>query len=147
MIGYDIDGVLAVNPPASPTKWGRMNGREREARRIELVEWYRNAEPILTPDEPFIAISARRDTPDVRLATEAWITAHQPNCVGVFLLPISRTVENVIAFKSAVIIAQELTDYTEDNRTILRGLHRAAVPARLWYYDRSMTDPVRYEAP
>lgn len=144
MIGYDMDGVLAVKPPESTMKWGKMNGDQRNGRKAQLLEWYENAETLLIPEEPFIAISARRDTPETRQATENWLAKHQPNCVGLFLLPIARTVENVILFKGAVIESQGVTRFTEDNKKILRGLRKANTKADLWYYDHTMPEPERF---
>lgn len=145
MIGYDVDGVLAVKPPMPDMKWGRMNGEQRRARQQQLLDWYSNCDPILQPDEPFVAISARKENPETRLATEIWIQRHQPNCRAIYLLPISRSIENVVAFKAAVIRDLELTDFTEDNKKILRGLAKEDLSTRLWYFDHTLPEPTRFE--
>lgn len=146
MIGFDVDGVLVEKPPEASMKWGRMNGVQRQNRKLELLHWYESASSILVPTEPFIAISARKESDDVRTITEKWLEQNQPNCVGLFLLPISRTVENVIQFKSAVIRVQQLTDFTEDNRKILSGLEKQNLPTNLWYFDSTMEKPVPFRA-
>ena len=36
IVSYDMDGVLALNPPPNIKKWGHMNGAERKARKEEI---------------------------------------------------------------------------------------------------------------
>lgn len=144
VIGFDVDGVLADKPPASKKKWGRMNGLERHQRRDDLLDWYANADVLLRPTEAFIAISARRNDPSVRSVTEKWLDTYQPHCVGLFLLPVSRSIKNVVAFKRAVVNAQKLTDFTEDNKAILRGLLGYVPNTRLWYFDKTLETPVAF---
>jgi hypothetical protein len=45
IVSYDMDGVLALNPPPNIKKWGHMNGDERRARKEFLYDWYNSAEP------------------------------------------------------------------------------------------------------
>jgi hypothetical protein len=144
MIGYDIDGVLADKPPAPNKTWGKSNGAERNARKAFLADWYRNATPLLQPTEPFIAISARKDTPETRAITEQWI-ANQPYgylCHGVALLNISRTIENTAAFKTAIINHYQLTRFTEDNKQILKRLQTP--DTQLFYWDKTLPTPIEF---
>ncbi len=142
MLGYDIDGVLADKPPAADKTWGKSNGQEREARRLFLLEWYRNAEPLLQPTEPFIAISARKEDPTIRAITEEWIR-QQPYghlCVAIALLPLSRTVANTARFKSEIINHYGITRYIEDNKQILKAL--TTPDTKLYYWDKSLAEPI-----
>jgi hypothetical protein len=144
VIGFDVDGVLVEKPPEASMKWGHMNGLQRQNRRMELLYWYESAASLLIPKEPFIAISARKELPEVRAITEKWLAKNQPNCVDLFLLPISRTIENVVQFKATVIRIQGLSDFTEDNKKILSGLHKVGLPTKLWYFDSTLVKPTPY---
>lgn len=145
MIGYDIDGVLTTKVLPSEKKWGRMNGPERQAHKAGLITQYRAASPLLVPTEPFIAISARKDTDDVRAITTEWLYERYPDLVkAIHLLPISRSIENVVNFKNAIITDYGLTTFTEDNKKVLKGLHLAGCPAQLFFWEEGMTQPVPY---
>jgi hypothetical protein len=145
VIGYDIDGVLASKPPLSEKKWGRMNGDERKAYKAQLLVEYANARPLLKPTEPFIAISARKNDDVIYNITLDWLHQHHGDLVvSMALLPFSRTVENVVAFKSSVIEQYGLTDFTEDNKAILKGLSQLGLSTRLWYWVEGMAEPVPY---
>jgi hypothetical protein len=144
VIGFDVDGVLVEKPPEASMKWGHMNGFQRQNRKLELLYWYESASTLLVPKEPFVAISARKESPEVRAVTEKWLEKNQPNCIDLFLLPISRTIENVVQFKGTVIRVQELSDFTEDNTKILSGLEKLGIPTNLWYFDSTMEQPVPY---
>jgi len=52
IVSYDIDGVLAAQPPQCEIKWGKMNGVQRKARKDFLYDWYENAEKLIEPVEP-----------------------------------------------------------------------------------------------
>ena len=145
MIGYDIDGVLTSKPAPSAKKWGRMTGPERQAHKNGLLTQYAEARPLLTPTEPFIAISARKDTDDVLAITRNWLYQHHGDLVlGVHLLPTSRSIENVVRFKNAIITHYGLTTFTEDNKKVLKGLHEAGCPATLYFWEEGMTQPIPY---
>ena len=61
IVSYDIDGVLAQQPPPNEKKWGLMNGVERNARKEFLNNWYASANKLLNPkEETFYAISASK---------------------------------------------------------------------------------------
>lgn len=135
--GYDLDGVLAQGPPESPKPWRKMNGPERSARKLFLLDWYRNAAQLYIPPpgQPFYVITARKDEPAVRKATEDWLRAFFPGRVmKVFMLQESRSIENVVAFKSGVIRDSLITDYHEDNWKVVKALSRAGLSARIWHY-------------
>ena len=51
IVSYDMDGVLALNPPPNIKKWGHMNGAERKARKEFLYDWYNSAELLYKPTE------------------------------------------------------------------------------------------------
>jgi len=145
MIGYDIDGVLASKPTPSEKKWGRMNGAERKAHKENLLQQYDNARPLLIPAEPFYAISARKDEPAVRAVTTQWLKERYGELVlGVALLPISRSIENVVMFKNAAIVNYHITVFTEDNKKILKGLHENDCSAELYFWEEGMSDPLAF---
>jgi hypothetical protein len=144
VIGYDIDGVLADKPPQPTKTWGKSNGAERAARKQLLLDWYTTATPLLQPTEPFIAISARKETPETRAITEQWIN-QQPYghlCVAIALLPLPRTVENTARFKTEIINHYQLTWYIEDNKQILKRLNTPNT--QLWYWDKTLPTPEPY---
>jgi hypothetical protein len=145
MTGYDIDGVLATKPLPSLKKWGKMNGAERRAHKFGLLEQYKAAKPLLIPTEPFIAISARKDDPVIRAITTDWLIERYGELIlKVFLLPTSRSIENVVNFKNAVIVGHNITNFTEDNKKVLKGLAQASCPAELYFWEEGMTDRVAY---
>jgi hypothetical protein len=145
MIGYDIDGVLTSKPLPSVKKWGKMNGVERRAHKLGLLKQYKAAEPLLIPNEPFIAISARKDEPTVRAITTDWLIERYGDLVlKVFLLPTSRSIENVVNFKNAVIVGNNITVFTEDNKKVLKGLAQASCPASLYFWEEGMDLPIPF---
>jgi hypothetical protein len=145
MIGYDIDGVLASKPTPSDKKWGRMNGIERREYKLALLDQYANATPLLVPTEPFIAISARKEDPAVRRVTTEWLMSRYGVLAEeVVLLPRSRSIENVIDFKSAAILNYQITEFTEDNKKILKGLALNNLPCDLYFWEEGMESRVAY---
>lgn len=146
MIGYDLDGVLAEQPPPSNKPWGKMTGAERTNRKRALLDWYQNAKPLLTPTEPFIVISARKRSPDVYAATQDWLNRHHgERCLAAHLLNEPRSIENVVRFKSKIINTYNLTDFTEDNKQVLAGISKLNLPTRLWFWRNGMTEPIPYD--
>lgn len=141
MIGYDLDGVLAKGPPGREKRWGHMTGLERAAARQALVNHYARAESLYNPPEwGFIVITARKATDDVVNATETWLRREFGTRVKeTHYLAMSRTVKHVREFKSQVINDYELTDYTEDNTSVLRGL--TTPNTRLWHWREGFTEP------
>ena len=148
IVSYDIDGVLAEQPPQSPKKWGQMNGAERQQRKKYLYHWYANANRLLNPlENEFFAISARKSDPVVFGITNRWLDAHFPGRVKrCFLLQDSRTVENVIQFKSSVIQSYGIQRHYEDNKVVLRGM-RKILPKNieLFFWEKGMIVPTIFE--
>lgn len=146
MIAYDFDGVLAESPPASTKPWGQMNGRERAQRQQALLDHYGKAQPLLIPKEPFIVISARKETADIRFVSTQWLkTHHQHNFQELHLLPIARTIKNVVTFKAAILQHTQATTFTEDNRNILKGLKSITeLTCQLYYWKQGMNEPIPY---
>lgn len=142
LAAYDFDGVLAQGPPKTPKAWRRMNGPERSAWKQALVGYYAKAQPIIIPTEKqFHVISARKDTPEVRAASEAWLERHYPGrCVALHLLSVSRSLENVIEFKSQALRAIGATDFTEDNRDVVKGIRglvdQGKLKCRIWLFHK-----------
>ena len=122
-----------------------MNGAERKAHKENLLQQYDNARPLLIPAEPFYAISARKDEPAVRAVTTQWLKERYGELVlGVALLPISRSIENVVMFKNAAIVNYHITVFTEDNKKILKGLHENDCSAELYFWEEGMSDPLAF---
>lgn len=136
MIAYDMDGVIASGPGPSAKTWGKMTGPERKARLEEYLHSYIHSSPLYVPtEESFCIISARKNTPDVRAATEEWLRKHYSSRVkGVYLLEEARQGDKVIRFKASVLEAIKATDFTEDNRAIVRGLVKQKLTCRIWLY-------------
>jgi hypothetical protein len=146
-VSYDIDGVLADKPPPSDQKWGKMNGEQRRGRKNFLVDWYKNATPLIQPKEDkFYAISARKLEPNVCAATEQWLNAHYPNRVlDFFLLNESRTVENAAKFKAGIVRELGIERHYEDNKKVLKAMKKL-IPSdvELFFWESGMGDPVPY---
>lgn len=135
LAGYDLDGVLAASPPPASKKWGQMNGPERQARRAALVGHYAAAAPMYMPSEGrFDVITARKDEPAVRKATEQWLKERfGPRVRALRMLKDSRSIKNVVAFKAAAIQELEITDFTEDNPLVVRQLAALRI-CRVWLF-------------
>lgn len=116
MIGYDLDDTLAGVDFAL-------------ARTRGLANVYRSAKVLLTPSEPFIVITARTVPSDAeKKATTEWLKEHQPNFKAIYY--VSGTEEQVIQKKASAITRYKLTDYYDNNQTIvdkLRELTRAKI--------------------
>lgn len=142
-VAYDLDGVLAEGPPPSEKPWGRMNGTERKTRQDQLLQAYAQAKRLFEPPESrFLVISARKESPQVRVATVAWLDQHFPGRYRLFLLTKSRTLKNVIAFKAAVLQSELVLEFTEDNRQVLQGIHQASPnKPQLWLYEHPERRP------
>lgn len=134
---YDLDGVLAEKPPASELKWGKMRGEQRQARVRYLIDHYRHAKRILTPmGRGSIVISARKEGQEVRSATLAWFLENYGATYKLFLLNKSRSVENVIEFKTEVLRSNpQVKYYYEDNKKILKGLKKNLPYIKYFYVD------------
>ena len=138
--GYDFDGVLAEQPRAAAIAWGKMNGPQREQRRVALLAHYAQCAPLWPAHrERFAVISARKETPEVRSASEMWLWRHyksRPTCLR--LLSVARRLDAVVAFKVREALALGLTDFAEDNRQVVAGMRsalgRAAGRCRIWLY-------------
>lgn len=147
IVSYDIDGVLAAQPPANEKKWGHMNGAERKARKEFLYNWYTNAEKLIEPvEETFYAISARKREPRVYDITNEWLNKYYPKRVISFhLLGESRTVANVIQYKSNKVLELGVKRHYEDNKKVLRGM-RKILPSEieLYFWERGMDRPIPF---
>ena len=133
---YDLDGVLAVQPPKREKTWGKMKGPERKAHLEWLVRWYKDAPPIHKPREAaFLVITARKDNPEVRQATEDWLRRTFPSRVyKLFMLQESRSIKNVLRFKSRILMEHNIEDYVEDNREVVKGLRPLVPWCRIWHF-------------
>ena len=147
IVSYDIDGVLAAQPPASEKKWGKMKGDERKARKDFLYEWYNTAERLIEPvEETFHAISARKAETRIYQITSAWLEKNYPERVLSFhLLSESRNIENVVAFKASKILELGVQRHYEDNKKVLKGLRKVLPPeVELYFWERGMAAPVPF---
>jgi hypothetical protein len=145
IVSYDIDGVLAAQPPAHDVKWGRMNGEERRARKDFLTDWYTTAEKLIEPVEPtFHAISARKAENKIQQITKNWLDQNYPNRVISFhLLTTTRSIENVVKFKSEKVLDLGVQRHYEDNKKVLRGMRKILPPEiELYFWERGMAEPV-----
>ena len=143
IVSYDIDGVLAEGPPPSEKKWGRMNRYERNQRKEFLVQWYRNAAPLLVPTEPkFYAVSARKLDPYVYTATEMWLDKHYPGrVIELFLMKEGRTVINAAKFKSEVLADCNVEIHYEDNKKVLKLMKETNPNIQYYFWKQGMEKP------
>jgi hypothetical protein len=146
IVSYDIDGVLAEGPPPSAKKWGKMNGAERSERKRFLVDWYRNAVPLLVPEEPyFFAVSARKFEPDVYSATQIWLDTYYPKrVVETFLLSGSRSVINAATFKADIISRNNVQRHYEDNKKVLKIMKNINPEVEYYFWEKGMVTPERF---
>lgn len=147
IVSYDIDGVLAAQPPANEIKWGRMNGEQRRARKDFLYDWYTEAERLIEPEEPtFHAISARKAENKIQQITKQWLETNYPGRVISFhLLTDTRTVENVVRYKTAKVLELGVQRHYEDNKKVLRGMRKLLPPeVELYFWEKGMEKPVLF---
>ena len=144
IVTYDMDGVLALNPPPNIKKWGHMNGAERSARKEFLYNWYENAELLYTPkEEQFHVISARKKDQRTWEITKNWLNKYFPNRVlSINLLNVPRTVKNVVEFKSSAIKEIQSTAHTEDNKRVLVGIKKMCPEVKLYFWEKGMDEPI-----
>ena len=121
-IGLDLDGVCAEKPAMPEKRWGKMNGVERANRRNDLLKSYQNAKVLRAIPIGAVIVTARRGTTDVMEVTNNWFKANFAEVPKIYFLMVSRTVENVIAFKKKVLVDEKITHFYEDNKQILAGL-------------------------
>jgi len=147
IVSYDIDGVLAEQPPANSKKWGKMNGEERRGRKDFLYEWYTNAIQLINPaEDTFYAISARKGEPRIWEITKNWLDTYYPDRVIEFRLLLDcRTVENVVKFKSQTVLDLGVQRHYEDNKKVLRGMRKLLPPEiELYFWEKGMGLPVPF---
>lgn len=148
IVGYDFDGVLAVQPPDTGIPWRKMNGAQRKEKKDWLIRWYTNAPQLFIPNEnEFVVITARKNTPEIFEISVNWLRQRLPGkSFNLEMLKESRNIENVVAFKSEVINRYGLKDYTEDNRVVVNALRKTVTTCRVWHFKngRQILD---YQAP
>jgi len=133
---FDLDGVLAKQPPKNPLPWRKMNGSRRREHLDWLINWYRRAPPLFSPiEQQFAVITARKCTPEVKQATEDWLKKVFPDTDWVlFMLTKPRNIDNVVAFKTDTLRIIGAQDYTEDNRKVVNALRLTCPNVRIWHF-------------
>jgi hypothetical protein len=147
IVSYDIDGVLAEQPPPSSKKWGHMKGWERNERKEFLLDWYCNAKQLLIPsEEKFHAISARKGETPIFAATQSWLAKYYGDRVISFhLLQDSRTIENVVKFKTQTVLNLGVQRHYEDNRKVLSGMRKKLpLEVELYFWEFGMEQPIPF---
>ncbi|NBP55469.1 hypothetical protein EBU71_02815 [bacterium] len=142
IVSYDMDGVLALNPPPNIKKWGHMNGAERKARKEFLYDWYNSAEPLYKPTEDkFHVISARKKDQRTWEITMNWLNKYFPGRVlSLSLLNVPRTVNNVVKFKNDAINSVGAVEHTEDNKKVLKGILKINKNIKLYFWEKNMVN-------
>jgi len=142
IVSYDMDGVLALNPPPNIKKWGHMNGAERRARKEFLYDWYSSAELLYKPTEDkFHVISARKKDQRTWEITMNWLNKYFPGrVISLSLLNVPRTVNNVVKFKNDAINSIGAIEHTEDNKKVLRGISKINKTIKLYFWEKDMTN-------
>ncbi len=142
IVSYDMDGVLALNPPPNIKKWGHMNGDERRARKEFLYDWYSSAELLYKPTEDkFHVISARKKDQRTWEITMNWLNKYFPGrVISLSLLNVPRTVNNVVKFKNDAINSIGAIEHTEDNKKVLRGISKINKTIKLYFWEKDMTN-------
>lgn len=142
IVSYDMDGVLALNPPPNIKKWGHMNGAERKARKEFLYDWYNSAELLYKPTEDkFHVISARKKDQRTWEITMNWLNKYFPErVISLSLLNVPRTVNNVVKFKNDAINSVGAVEHTEDNKKVLRGISKINKNIKLYFWEKNMVN-------
>lgn len=142
IVSYDMDGVLALNPPPNIKKWGHMNGAERKARKEFLYDWYNSAELLYKPTEDkFHVISARKKEQRTWEITMNWLNKYFPGrVISLSLLNVPRTVNNVVKFKNDAINSVGAVEHTEDNKKVLRGISKINKNIKLYFWEKNMVN-------
>lgn len=142
IVSYDMDGVLALNPPPNIKKWGHMNGAERKARKEFLYDWYNSAELLYKPTEDkFHVISARKKDQRTWEITMNWLNKYFPGrVISLSLLNVPRTVNNVVKFKNDSINSVGAVEHTEDNKKVLRGISKINKNIKLYFWEKNMVN-------
>ena len=142
IVSYDMDGVLALNPPPNIKKWGHMNGAERKARKEFLYDWYNSAELLYKPTEDkFHVISARKKDQRTWEITMNWLNKYLPGrVISLSLLNVPRTVNNVVKFKNDAINSVGAVEHTEDNKKVLRGISKINKNIKLYFWEKNMVN-------
>ena len=142
IVSYDMDGVLALNPPPNIKKWGHRNGAERKARKEFLDDWYNSAELLYKPTEDkFHVISARKKDQRTWEITMNWLNKYFPGrVISLSLLNVPRTVNNVVKFKNDAINSVGAVEHTEDNKKVLRGISKINKNIKLYFWEKNMVN-------
>jgi hypothetical protein len=142
IVSYDMDGVLALNPPPNIKKWGHMNGAERKARKEFLYDWYNSAELLYKPTEDkFHVISARKKDQRTWEITMNWLNKYFPGrVISLSLLNVPRTVNNVVKFKNDAINSVGAVEHTEDNKKVLKGILKINKNVKLYFWEKNMVN-------
>ena len=133
MKAYDLDGVIAEKPPKAAKRWGRMNGAERRARKESLLAWYRSAGCLRTITSEDVVITARKAEPMIISATREWFYRTHGFCPTIEFLDRSRTIKNVVEFKAAMLEKHGVTEFYEDNKVVLRGIHKLSPTVDIFF--------------
>ena len=122
IVSYDIDGVLAEGPPPSEKKWGRMNKYERMERKRFLIDWYKYADPLYEPLDPFFfAVSARKNEYEVYHATKQWLDKY-------FSQGVAEDTQNSNEIRN------QLNSLMDQDRQYSNPTERVAFQAKVWPY-------------
>ena len=142
IVSYDMDGVLALNPPPNIKKWGHMNGAERKARKEFLYDWYNSADLLYKPiEDKFHVISARKKDQRTWEITMNWLNKYFPGrVISLSLLNVPRTVNNVVKFKNDAINSVGAIEHTEDNKKVLRGILKINKNIKLYFWEKDMVN-------
>lgn len=138
-VAYDLDGVLAEAPPPMTKKYQHMNGEERKQYKHDKMQHYANAAILLTPSEDkFLVITARKHDPEIIAITKYWLQQNLPDKeieICFFQSLVRKTYDSVGKFKVEKLKEHKVKQYTEDNKTILKIIHRLAPSIALYYYE------------
>lgn len=118
MYGFDIDDTLASTP------WKTSKSQ---------VDAVLGAKVIYFPNMPFVAITARGNDSKVQAATRTWLKQHFPKSVGVEFTGGSD--KQVIEGKARAIQAHNVTDYVDNNITLLHGLQQLLPNVKFYHFD------------
>lgn len=118
MQGYDLDDTLAA------TEFQNAGVRG-------LVNVFKSAKVIYKPTEDFVVVTARpHRTAEQRQATADWLRTNQPHFKAIYY--VNGSEKEVAQGKAQTIRRLRLTDYTDNNDTILGYLADLVPTVRLW---------------
>ena len=138
--------MLAENPLNRNKPSSQQTESKRYQYRQILLGWYKNAKPLLFPNEKFIVISARQNDYVTKNITKEWLNKyHKQYLCGTYLLDTKKTYDNVASFKAKIIQLNHITKHIEDDKQVLNRMNKILDKVQLYFWEQGMDEPIPYD--